>query len=290
MDTICLNGEFIALESARVSATDAGLLLGEGVFETLRVERGQVLFAEDHFARLGRGLRILEIPFVVEPENLLALCQQVVDANELEDARLRITVTRGPMRNQPIVAREGEPTLVITATALDARMDEKRYRGWRLVMAPHPRNHRSPLATVKSTSYLESSLARRYAVRLGFDDALLLNTDGLVAETSVANIFLVQSGLVKTPPIADGPLPGTMRGRIAELCGVAGVGFAEESLTVEDLLAADEVFVTNALIQVMPVVAIGEREIADGQTGACAARLQTALRARIDAELRERWS
>lgn len=273
MDIVCLNGEFFPMDEARVPATDAGLLLGDGVFETIRVEGGQLLHHREHFARLARGVRVLEIPFVVQTEDLLALCHQAVDANGHRDARLRITVTRGPLRNLPITPSEGEPTLVITATALDPRHEETREAGWRAVVAPHPRNHRSPLATVKATSYLDSLLARRYALRLGFDEALMLNTDGLVAEAAMANVFLVRGGAVLTPPLADGALPGIMRGRTIEIAAKLGTECAEASLTVEDIVTADEVFFTNALIQIMPVVQVGEREIGDGEPGAVTRRL-----------------
>ncbi len=268
MDIICINGEFLPLENAHVSATDAGILQGDGVFETVRVERGQLLLIDDHFARLARGLRVLEIPYHLEKEQLLAMCHQVIDANHLKDARLRITITRGPVRNQPITAQEGEPTLIITATRLDPRTDETRTRGWRIVMTPYIRNHRSPLASIKSTSYLESLMARRFAQRAGFDDGILLNSAGYVAETSIANLYLLRDNIISTPRIEDGALPGIMRGQLSAYCSELGLEFHEQTLIVEDFLAADEVFATNAMMQIMPVVQIGERQISDGQPGA----------------------
>ncbi len=267
MDIICLNGEFLTLESARVPATDGGLLRGEGVFETLRVESGQALFAAEHFARLSRGVRLLEIPWLLDKEHLLELCEQVVDANGLHDARLRITLTRGAVRSQPMTSSEGEPTLTITATALDERIDDARATGWRVVTAPSVRNERSSLSSVKSTSYLESILARRYATRNGFDEALLLNTQGFLAEASMANVFIVREGEVFTPRIQDGALPGVMRGHILNMCGEANIEAHEAPVAMEDLYSATEVFLTNAIIQVMPVVQAGERMVGDGLPG-----------------------
>lgn len=281
MDTICLNGEFLALEEARVSASDGGLLLGDGVFETMRVELGQVLHADAHFARLSRGVRLLEIPFRVEPHALMELCEQVLDANGLRDARMRITVTRGPMRNQPIASSEGEPTLLIAATRLDARVDEARARGWRLAVAPNPRNHRSPLSTVKTTSYLESTFARRHAVRLGFDEALMLNAEGMVAECAMANVFVVSDGRVSTPRIEDGALPGVMRAAAIDACAELGIPCREETLALEDVVSASEVFATNAIVQVLPVVQMGERAIGSGQPGAVAMRVFECYRRRV---------
>jgi len=279
MDTVCLNGEFLPLSQAMVSVTDAGFLLGDGVFETMRAEEGHPLFPADHFARLARGARSLGIAVPCEPEELLAWCEQVLDANGLTDARMRVTLTRGPVRSQPIAEREGAPALAVTATPLDPRLGEERAQGWRLAVAPHLRNERSPLASIKATSYLESLLARRYARAHGFDEALLLNTVGAVAEGAMANVFAVRDERISTPPAADGALPGTMRARILKLAAAAGWDAREESLSLEDLLAADEVFLTNAIMEVMPVVGIGERLVAAGLPGPAAKALQAAWRA-----------
>ncbi|MCB2156597.1 aminotransferase class IV [bacterium] len=282
MNIICLNGEFIELEEAHISPTDAGFMHGHGVFETMRAEEGILLHAADHFARLARGARVLEIPFHFAPEELLALCQQVLDANGLEEARLRLTLTAGPLRGQPIASREGEPTLAITATALDDSLDDTRDRGWRAVTVPIPRNHRSPLATIKSTNYLDSILAKRMARQAGFDEAILLNTAGLLAEGSMTNLFVVRGERVLTPPISDGALPGIQRSRIAGLAGACGFDFAEESLTADALVSADEAFLTNAVIEIMPLVAIGQHEINDGQPGEATEALYTAHRYDIE--------
>ncbi len=282
MDVICINGEFLTLDRARVSATDGGLLRGEGAFETLRAESGQVLFASEHFARLSHGVRLLEIPWLLEKEALLAQCEQVLDANGLRDARLRITVTRGPVRSQPMAESEGEPTLIVTATAPDDRIDEARAAGWRVATAPYVRNERSPLCSFKSTSYAESMLARRYAVRNGFDEALLLNTRGFLAEASMANVFVVREGDVFTPRLEDGALPGVMRARVLSLCSAEGIEAHEAPVAMEDLYSASEAFLTNASIQIVPAVQAGERMVGDGHAGPVTTALYQAHRRGVE--------
>ncbi len=267
MDVISLNGEFVPLGEARVEATDAGVLVGEGVFETLRVERGQIIGFAEHLARMARGLRVLGISWRHDPEELLARAQAVLDANDIANARLRITITRGPLRGHPIAETEGEPTEIITATRLDGRTDADREHGWRLMISPWPRNERSPLAAIKCTSYAESLLARRQAQAMGFDEALMLNTRGLVAEASMANVFMVSGGRLYTPRVEDGALPGTMRGRVLRVAERQGMEVRVEAMNAEDLWNAEEVFLTNALIQVMPVVLVGERLIGNGMPG-----------------------
>jgi branched-subunit amino acid aminotransferase/4-amino-4-deoxychorismate lyase len=264
---VCLNGEFLAPESARIAATDAGFLLGDGAFETIRVEEGQLLFHREHFARLDRALRVLEIPTHHGPEELLAMCQQVIDANELNLARLRVTVSRGPVRGLPAAGGEGEATLFIAATPMDPGIRARREQGIRAVLSNIARNHRSPLASIKSLSYAESLLARREAVRLGFDEALLLNTDGRLAEAAMANVFVVREGIVQTPPVREGALPGIIRGALLRHAGDCGLRLEEAPLHLSDLVAADEVAVTNTMLLVMPVVAVGERLVGDGRPG-----------------------
>lgn len=285
MNLIALNGEFIDLDAARVPATDGGFLLGDGVFETIRVEGGQLLGATEHFARLARGVRVLEIPYRVNPEHLLELSHQVLDANDRSEARLRITVTRGPMRGSPITPSEGEPTEAITASPLPPPPPPQ---GWSAMLAPFPRNERSPLAAVKCTSYAESLLARKSAVRAGFDEAILLNTRGTIAEASMANLFLVAEGELLTPPVEDGALPGTMRARVMRAARELGIATREETLTVEEVFAADEVFVTNSMIEIVPLNRLGERMLSVPDAKASVIqRLHKSIREEVEMWLRE---
>lgn len=287
MDVVCLNGEFRTLEQATLPATDAGFLLGEGVFETIRAEQGHLLFFAEHVARLTRGLRVLGIPHAPDAEALRAQCEQVLDANGLEEARVRLTITRGPIRGLPIAPTEGEPTVMIAASALDPAQEKQRATGWRIVPASFPKNHRSPLASIKATSYAEPLLARRQARTLGFDEALMLNTDGAVAEASMANVFVVSGGHVLTPPVGDGALPGIARAQMIQTAARHGQTVIEQSLRLEDVLNAEEVFLTNAIVLAMPVVLVGERTIGNGRPGPITEALARHLRHEIERRLGE---
>jgi len=277
MGTIYLNGRFADDHDASLDPLDRGVLLGDGIFETIRFEEGQLLFHVAHFARLGRNARIVEIPWNMAPEELLAICQQVIDANRLAMGRLRITVTRGELGTSPEVgAASGAPTVIVSVAPVNAEsLALQRQRGWTGMVAPFPVNHRSPLAAVKSTSYQANLMARHRARREGHDEAILLNTDGLLAEGAMTNLFVVKEGRVLTPPIEDGALPGILRLKLGILCARVGIGWAEESLALEQLLGADEAFMTNVVCEVMPLVRVGDAPIGNGQPGSITTRLQS---------------
>ncbi len=275
MSVLYLNGKFLDQHEAALDPLDRGVQLGDGIFETVRCEEGQLLFHLAHFARLGRNARLMEIPWNMGPEELLQLCQQCLDANSLKLARLRVTLTRGELGTSPeIGSGSTAPTLIISAQPLNqAALDEARILGWRARLVHFPLNHRSPLAEVKSTSYQERLLARLAAKRDGFDEGLMLNTDGLLAEGAMSNLFIVRGGAVSTPPVEDGALPGILRLRLGLLCARLSIPYVEESLTLEDLHRADEAFLTNAVMEVMPLVTVGERRIGDGRPGPFSERL-----------------
>lgn len=273
---IYLNDAFIEHTDAAVDPLDRGLLLGEGVFETMRVEEGQPLFHVAHFSRLARGARLMEIPWKTPNDELLAICHQVIDANNLTEARLRITLTRGesgasPMESEPHTA----PTLIVHAFALDSSpLHEQRTSGWRLTRADYPLNHRSPFVTIKTTSYAERIHARRTAVRAGAHEALFLNADGLVAEGAMTNLFAVtREGKVITPLVEDGALPGVQRLKVGIIAERMRIPYEECHVTLDELTSAAEVFATNVIVELMPVVAIDGRLIGDGNPGPICQRL-----------------
>jgi branched-subunit amino acid aminotransferase/4-amino-4-deoxychorismate lyase len=191
----------------------------------------------------------------------------LVERCGLADARVRVTLTAG--------ARSG-PNLLIQARENADYLPETYERGIRLRTAAIRRNEASPLSRLKTTGFAENLMARDEARRAGADEALLLNGRGLVAEGSTSNVFAVRRGQLVTPRIEDGALPGVTRGAVLDLA--ASLGLKPETCRVrpKDLLDSAEVFVTNAIAGVLPVVAIDATPVGDGRPGAATARLSLA--------------
>jgi len=233
-----LNGALLPASEARIDPADRGLLLGDGLFETIAVEAGAPLRLEAHFRRLREGAGILGLDVPATDQTLAGAVTAVARENGLADAAVRLTLTagsgpRGLLRPQP-----GRPTLMLTAAPLPAPLPPARV----IVATVTRRNEHSPLSRVKSLNYLDGVLAREEARARGADDAILLNTAGFVAEATAANLFAVIDGELVTPPVSDGVLPGVRRAEI-----IAERGAVERSLTVAELERATEMFLTTAL-------------------------------------------
>lgn len=253
-----LNGELVEAGQARVAVSDRGFTLGDGLFETLCVRGGVPLRLDAHWARLEEGARVLRLPLPLDRAGVAAAIAKVLAANGLADAALRLTVSRGPGQRGLLPPQPCTPTMVLTAGPLPPAPGPARV----VVAESVRRNPHSPLARIKALSYLDNVLARLEAEERGADDALLLNTEGRLAETTIANLFVVAAdGAVLTPPVADGALPGVRR---AEL--MTRRGAVERPLGLSDLLAAREAFLTNAL-SIRPLVAVDGHPIGDGQPG-----------------------
>ena len=254
---IHLNGALVSAAEARVDPTDRGLALGDGLFETIRAHDGRPLRLAAHCARLRAGVEVLDLPVPVSDEALGRALEETLEANSVTDGVLRLTLTRGPGPRGLLPPPQPRPTLLITAAADASSLSPIRA----VIATTTRRNEHSPLSRCKCINYLDNILARLEAAKRGADDALLLNTAGRLAGTTIANLFLVIGGAVVTPPVADGALPGVIR---AEVVTAAGAG--ERSLKPEDLASASEAFVTNCL-GIRPVVSVDGAPIGDGRPG-----------------------
>ncbi len=256
---IHLNGALVSAAEARVDPADRGLALGDGLFETIRASDGRPLRLAAHFARLRAGARVLDIPVPFSDEALAHALEETLRANAVTDGALRLTLTRGPGPRGLLPPPKPRPTLLITAAAAEASSPPP----LRAVIATTTRrNEHSPLSRCKCINYLDNILARLEAAKRGAEDALLLNTAGRLAGTTIANLFLVIDGAVVTPPVADGALPGVMRGEV-----INAAGAEERSLKPEDLASASEAFVTNCL-GIRPLVSVDGAPVGDGRPGA----------------------
>ncbi|WGJ13366.1 aminotransferase class IV [Methylocapsa sp. D3K7] len=238
------DGRIIAPEDAHVAITDRGLLLGDGLFETMAVCRGKVCDLEAHLARLNAGLDILGFARSVDIPKLRADIAQYLAAEGAVSAVLRVTLTRGAGPRGLAPPEAPHPTILMTLS----QMPPKREAPVSLRIATVTRrNEHSPLSRIKSLPYLDNVLALSEARAQGADDALMLNTRGAIACASAANLFIIRDGRLETPPIGDGALPGTIRALVLSMAKQAGLAPVETSLAISSLGAADHVFLTNSL-------------------------------------------
>jgi len=277
-------GEILPMAEARVSALDAGLLLGAGLFETLRTYGGRPFRLGAHLERLrasGEALRIL----VRETDDAIAgIVDRLVRANEVPDARVRLTATRGPLEG-PLDDDAGPPaTLLVTAGPMTPYPAAFYEQGATVVVSDIRVNEHDPRTYHKTTNYLASLLALREARRGRAAEAIRFNTRNRLAEGAVSNVFVVAGGRLLTPPVEDGLLAGVTRATVLEVAEDLGVPAEQRSLSVHDLLDADEVFLTNAIMEVLPVARVEARAIGSGVPGPVAQRLAEGYRALVARE------
>jgi branched-subunit amino acid aminotransferase/4-amino-4-deoxychorismate lyase len=235
-----VNGRLFAPREATVSALDAGFLLGDGLFESLRAGNGCAYLLDRHLARLHDAARDLEFARMPSTEEMAEQVGETLERAELEEAYLRITVTRGSGA-LALAPPDGPPTVVIAALPAPPRLDPKVGMAVALL---GPAGERGPKA--KSTSRQSAVLAKRRAQRAGGDEGIYVSGRGHVLEGTSSNVFAAIDGALITPPAED-CLPGITRGRLIELARQEGLDVREAPLTSERLLGADEAFVTNAV-------------------------------------------
>ncbi|MCX4777221.1 aminotransferase class IV [Streptomyces sp. NBC_01264] len=246
---IWLDGALRDADEAKVSVFDHGLTVGDGVFETLKAERGTTFALTRHLERLTRSARGLGLP---DPDldEVRRACAAVLEADPLPLGRLRVTYTGGV---SPLGSDRGDagPTLIVALAGATRRPDTTA-----VVTVPWVRNERSAVVGLKTTSYAENVVALAAAHRAGASEALFANTVGRLCEGTGSNVFVVLDGQLHTPPVASGCLAGITRALVAEWCGAK-----ETDLPFEALEQAEEVFLTSSLRDVQAVVRIDGREL-----------------------------
>ena len=202
---------------------------------------------------------------------------KTLTANELTEAAVRLSISRGvPKRRGLLPEPEPNPSMVIHAEPFTGYPAELYERGARAVISGIRRNEHSPLARIKSLNYLDNVLARNEAETRGADDAMLLNTAGDLACASAANLFLLLDGTLVTPSVTSGALPGTVRELVtAELAPRVGLEVVERKVRPQELRAADEVFLTSALLGILPLTEVDALPIGTGEPGPISTKLRT---------------
>ncbi|TDU64031.1 branched-chain amino acid aminotransferase [Prosthecobacter fusiformis] len=249
-----LNGSLQAAHEARLSPLDHGLLVGDGVFETLVVRAGQPFAGAEHYERLARSCQATGLVCITEAvfyESIRAVTQ----ANGLQDARVRITLTSG---DGPLGSDRGagQGTVLVVATPLKPWPPTEN-----VYLAPWTRNTRSALAGVKSVSYGENVRALLYAKERGCGEALLANEQDQLCEGTGSNVFVVVQGQLKTPPLASGCLAGITRQLVLRACEKAGIVYQVVDMPSAVLEECEEAFLTSSTRDVHPIATLSGRTL-----------------------------
>lgn len=246
------NGKVCAVDEVRISPLDHGFTVGDGVFETLVARGGVPVAARRHWERLVRSCEAMGIA-CLEADQFRRALQEVIEANGLPDARLRVTLTSGV---GPMGSGRGseEPSCLVVASPL---------KPWpateKVVTSPWPVHEAGALAGVKSTSYGGNVRALALAQSRGCGEAILLNSRDELCEGTGSNLFLVMGGRIKTPPLSAGCLAGTARAMAIEACAADGLEVEEVALPREVLSDCEEAFLTSSTRDVHPIAEIDGR-------------------------------
>jgi branched-chain amino acid aminotransferase len=250
---IWLNGRLVPRQQAHIDPADRGLLLADGLFETLRAYHGHAFRLEDHLQRMSAGAAELDIPLPLDLPGIAEAARDTLTANRLSaaDAAVRITLTRGPGQRGLLPPKDPSPTLIISAAAYQAPPRADGFIAFTSKRAR--RSERSVTARLKTLCYLDNVVAQAEAEAAGADEAIMLNSRDAVSCGARSNVFAVLDGTLRTPAIEDGALPGITRRIVLDLCKAEGIEPLEGTIERTALRAASELFVTNSLLEIMPV-------------------------------------
>jgi branched-chain amino acid aminotransferase len=290
-----LNGKLVPAADAAVPATDLGLLHGAGVFTTMRAFAGRVFRLPQHLQRIRQSCETFSLPLSYTDVDLTRAIDELLTANQLAEARLRLTVTRGTIRETPERGMLVEPTVLLTAVPAADYPPRLYETGMSVVLLDRWKlNPYDPQAGHKTLDYFSRFTAMHEAQQRGVNECVWFNVHNLAQSSSLANLFLVSDGTLVTPPTQDdladeairercpyprsNVLPGTTRGAVLEIAQAQGIAIEIRAVSVEDLLKADEVFLSNAMMLAMPVCRIERHEVGSGKPGDLTGRVLGLLR------------
>lgn len=266
MSQICFNGKLLKADEPVLLAANRSFRYGDGLFETIKVSGGKVLLEQLHFERLFSGLLILkyEIPKLFAEERikneLLELCRE----NNVDKlARVRLSVFRG---NGGLYENDKKMQYLIECWPLSESSTQLNKNGLLIDVYPGARKSCDRFSNLKSANFLSYSMAALYAKEKKLNDCFVLNSEGNVADSTIANIFLIENGIIKTPALSQGCVAGVMRRHLLSILKDAGHTVQETSINEADLIRADEVFLTNAINGIRWVKQFRERVYANNKT------------------------
>ncbi|MBL0200171.1 MAG: aminotransferase class IV [Chitinophagaceae bacterium] len=267
MEYFIFNGKLLKAESGIIGPDSRGLRFGDGLFETMKSINGQLEFIDEHFARLWKGMQVLQfaIPKQFTPDILEQEIQTLLKKNgHGKMARVRLTVFRGD--GGLYDATDHKPNYLVQSWALPDETGSWNSNGLVLGVYTDIKKSCDILSNLKHNNFLPYALAALQAKKEKWNDAVLLNTEGRLCDTSIANIFLIKDEVVYTPALAEGCIAGVMRRNLVEKLTAGGYKLVEDKLSVDELLYADEVFLTNSIYNMRWVQSVGDKKYSNAQT------------------------
>jgi branched-chain amino acid aminotransferase len=279
---VYLDGAYVDSSEAKVSVFDHGLLYGDGVFEGIRIYGGNVYRLDEHLERLENSAKAIMVGVPLARAAMSEAVCETCRRNKLTDGYIRLVITRGAgdLGLAPWLCEK--PTLFIIASKISLYPQEHYDNGLSIVTVPTRRISPDMLPpTIKSLNYLNNILAKIEARQAGALEAIMLNSQGLVAECTADNIFAVHKGEILTPAASAGALKGITRSTVFDISQELGIPMREADLTRYDIWCADECFLSGTGAEVIPVVKLDGRVIGTGKPGPITARVLTSFRKRV---------
>ena len=265
---VYINGKFYSEKNSKISVFDHGLLYGDGVFEGIRAYHGRVFKLKEHIDRLFYSAKAILLNIPMSKQQLMDATVETCRKNNLNDGYVRLVVTRGAGTLGLNPNRCSNPQVIIIADTIQLYPASLYKKGMEIVTVATTRNHHNAVnPAIKSLNYLNNILAKIEANTAGYEEAIMLNSEGYVAECTGDNLFIIKDNQMFTPSLSSGALHGITRQTSIDLVGELGVSTSEPNLTRYDLYNADECFLTGTGAEIVPVVKIDERKIGDGKPG-----------------------
>jgi len=284
VEKVFLNDKLVDIDKACISVTDGGFLYGAGLFETMRSHNEVVFSLKDHLDRLFFSIGSLSLNNQYDRKYITDAIYKVLQANKLTDSRLRLTLTNGPTAESE---QQRKPTLLITATKFRPYPPEYYKNGVMVVLCPFRQNPSEPTCGHKTTSYFSRMLALNLAHQKRAAEALWFTMDNRLAEGCISNVFLIKDSVLYTPPIGTPVLAGVARKTACQITIKDSIKLVEKNLYISDVLDADEIFLTNVIMQIMPISKVEKHTVGDGRVGTMTKKLQKSFDELVKSQCRK---
>jgi branched-chain amino acid aminotransferase len=279
---VYVNGHFVPKEEASVSVFDHGFLYGDGIYETLRSYSGKLFLLSKHLSRLRHSAEAISLRLPLSLDKIGEALRETLNVNKLTEAYVRIHLSRGPGEIGLDPALCHAPTMIIVTQPFKDYPPAFYENGVAVAVVTTRRNHPLSISPViKSTNFLNNILAKIESLKSGAYEGIMLNWEGYVAEGTISNIFTVKHGVLCTPHLDTGILEGVTRDLVLHLALKDHIPIKEIRLKPLDLISADECFITNTTIEVLPVTRVDDNVIGNGRPGPVTTALREAYQREV---------